>query len=75
MFQVEDRHQYTILAVTEADEGRYTCAAENVLGQTDLVSYLTVNTSQVRPVTLAFSLIYRALSWYYGFPYAIETTT
>ena len=49
MFQVEDRHQYTILAVTEADEGRYTCAAENVLGQTDLVSYLTVNTSQVRP--------------------------
>ena len=52
MFQVEDRHQYTILAVTEADEGRYTCAAENVLGQTDLVSYLTVNTSQVRPATL-----------------------
>ena len=47
MLQVEDRHQYTILAVTEDHEGRYTCAAENVLGQTDLVSYLTVNNSQV----------------------------
>lgn len=44
--KVEDRHQFTILAVTEADEGRYTCAAENVLGQTDLVSYLTVSYSQ-----------------------------
>jgi len=44
--KVEDRHQYTILAVTEDHEGRYTCAAENVLGQTDLVSYLTVNNSQ-----------------------------
>merc|ERR1719245_995236 len=44
--KVEDRHQYTILAVTLAHEGRYTCAAENVLGQTDLVSYLTVNNTQ-----------------------------
>ena len=47
MLQVEDRHQYIILAVTEDHEGRYTCAAENVLGQTDLVSYLTVNNTQV----------------------------
>ena len=47
VLQVEDRHQFTILAVTEAHEGRYTCAAENVLGQTDLVSYLTVSNSQV----------------------------
>ena len=46
MLQVSDRHQLTLHDVVEDDEGRYTCAAENVLGQTELVSYLTVNTSQ-----------------------------
>ena len=45
--QVTDRHQLVLLVVSQEDEGRYTCAAENVLGQTELVSYLTVNYSQV----------------------------
>ena len=45
--QVTDRHQLVLVVVSQEDEGRYTCAAENVLGQTELVSYLTVNYSQV----------------------------
>ena len=32
----------------EDDEGSYSCVAENVLGQTSSVAYLSVNSAQVR---------------------------
>lgn len=31
----------------EDDEGSYSCVAENVLGQTSSVAYLSVNSAQV----------------------------
>ena len=42
-----------LLYFQEDDEGSYSCVAENVLGQTSNVAYLSVNSAQVN-ITLTF---------------------
>ena len=47
----------------EDDEGSYSCVAENVLGQTTNVAYLSVNNAQVNIIARAIYRILRSLSF------------
>jgi len=42
-----DPHVYFIEKVTPEDEGTYSCVAENVIGKTAVVAYLTINSCSI----------------------------